>query len=50
MATQPKKTFCVLEFHATKSVANVQREFKRKFEENLETANLIRKRYEKCVD
>lgn len=34
MAIQPEKAFCVLEFHSTKSVINVQQEFRRKFEKD----------------
>jgi hypothetical protein len=43
---QPEKAFCVLEFHSTKSVINVQREFNRKFEKDPPAANSIRKWYE----
>jgi hypothetical protein len=34
MATQREKAFCVLEFHSTKSVVTVQREFRRKLEKD----------------
>jgi hypothetical protein len=50
MATQPEKAFCVLEFHSTKSVITVQREFRRKFKKDPPTANSIRKWYQKSVD
>jgi hypothetical protein len=45
METQPERAFWVLEFHSTKSVITVQREFRRKFEKDPPTANSMRKRY-----
>jgi hypothetical protein len=41
MATQPKKAFCVLEFHSTKSVTTDQRGFSRKFHKSPPCANSI---------
>jgi hypothetical protein len=49
MASQPEKAFCVLEFHSTKSVITVQREFRRKFEKDPPAANSIRRWYKKFV-
>jgi len=49
MATQEKKVLCGLEFHVTKSVITVQREFRRKIEKDPPTANSIRKWYKKFV-
>jgi hypothetical protein len=50
MANQLEKAFCVLEFHSTKSVITVQREFRRNFEKDPPTANSIRKWYQKFVN
>jgi hypothetical protein len=45
MATQPEKAFSLLKFLSTKSVINLQREFRRNFEKDISTANSIRKWY-----
>jgi hypothetical protein len=50
MATQSNKAFCVMEFHSTKFVISVQREFRRKFDKDPRTANWIRKLYRKFRD
>jgi hypothetical protein len=50
MTTQSEKAFCVLEFHSTKSVITVQREFRKEFEKDPPTANSIRMWYKTFVD
>jgi hypothetical protein len=49
-ATQLKSVHCVLQFRSMISVITVQQELRKKFEEDLPTANLIRKWYKKFVD
>jgi len=50
MAIQPKKAFCVLEFHSTKSMKTLQQEFRWKFEKYPPTTNSITKWYKIFVD
>lgn len=41
--TQPGMAFCVLEIRSTKSVTNVQQEFRRKFDKRPSALNYVKK-------
>ena len=45
MATPGKKSFCVLEYHTSKSAVTAQRAFRAKYEKDPLTDKTIRARY-----
>jgi len=50
MAAPGKKSFCVLEYHTSKSVVTVQRAFRAKYAKDTPTDKTIRARYKQFTE
>ena len=50
MAAPGEKSFCVMEYHTSKSVVTVQRAFRTKYAKDQPTGKTIRARYKQFIE